>query len=205
MLDQTISDVKTDEARFMELGFVLGQNHTFGFVAGRCSAAQVQLIRRLREQKLYKQCCEKWDDFCPRYLNMCRAEADRAIRLLDEFGPSYFELSQITRVSPAVFRAIAPAVSNGVLHHKGEVIALTSENSRKVAAAVAEMRSALPKAKEVPPETDMTKRIQTAADRCAETLSELEKILRENDRGIVRVQIRAELHRLNDQILRMAA
>jgi hypothetical protein len=51
----------------------------------------------------------------------------------------------------------------------------------------------------------MQTRIQTAADRCAETLSELEKILRENDFGVVRVQIRAELHRLNDQILRMAA
>ena len=33
------------------------------------------------------------------------------IRLLEEFGPSYFELAQITRISAAVFRAMAPAVS----------------------------------------------------------------------------------------------
>ena len=189
----------------MELGFVLGQNHTFGFVAGRCSAAQVQVIRRLREEKLYKQCCEKWDDFCPRYLNMCRAEADRMIRLLEEFGPSYFELAQITRISAAVFRAMAPAVSNGVLHHNGEAIALIPENSRKVAAAVAQMRDALPKAKEVAPEPDVLKRIQTAAQRCADYLSELEKISRDIEPGVMRVHLRSELHRLNDQIIRIAA
>jgi len=196
---------KTVDAGVLELGVALGQSHTFGLVAGRCSAAQAHGIRRLREEKLFKQCCERWEDFCPNYLNMSRAEADRIVRLLDEFGPSYFELSQLIRISAETFRAIAPAVSDGVLHHKGEAIPINAENARKVAAAVVEIRSALPKAKEVPPEPDMLKRVQTAAQRCAESLSELEKILRENDLGVVRVQLRAELHRLNDQILRMAA
>jgi hypothetical protein len=205
MNDKTVSNFGAEDAKLVELGITLGQNQTFGMLAGRCSAAQAQVIRRLREEKLYKRCCDKWDDFCSRYLSMCRSEADRVIRLLDEFGPAYFEVSQITRISSGVFRAIAPSISDGVLHHNGEAIALIAENSQKVAAAVAEMRGALPKAKEVPPEPDTTKRIQTAAQRCAESLSELEKISRENDLGVVRVQIRAELHRLNDQIVRMAA
>ena len=34
----------------------------------------------------------------------------------------------------------------------------------------------------------MLKRVQTAAQRCAESLSELEKISQENDLGVVRVQ-----------------
>lgn len=205
MNHETVSNLKVEDAQLLELGITLGQNQTFALIAGRCSAAQAQLIRRLREEKVYKRSCEKWDDFCPRYLNMCRSEADRLIRLLDEFGPAYFEVSQFTRISPTVYRAIAPAVSNGVLHHNGEAIALIPENSQKVAAAVAEIRSVLPKAKELPPEPDVLKRVQTAAERCAESLTELDKISRESDGGIVRVQIRVELHRLNDQILKMAA
>jgi hypothetical protein len=39
------------------------------------------------------------------------SEADRTIRLLEEFGPAYFKLSQFARISPVVFRAIAPAGS----------------------------------------------------------------------------------------------
>jgi hypothetical protein len=80
---------------------------------------------------------------------------------------------------------------------KGELLAIPCERVDLAASKiylVAEMRSALPKAKEVPPEPDITSRIQTAAQRCAESLSELEKISRKNDLGIVRVQIRAELH-----------
>jgi hypothetical protein len=189
----------------MELGFTLGQNHTFGVLAGRCSAAQAHGIRRLREEKQYKRCCEKWDDFCPKYLKMSRGEADRIIRLLDEFGPVYFELAQVTRISAGTFRAIAPAVSGGVLHHNGESIELTAENSQKVAAAVAEMRRALPKSKDVAEEPDMLRRIRISADRCAESLAELDRISRDKSLGIMRVHVKNELTRLRDQMLRVAA
>ena len=75
----TLPESKSGQTLLLELGFALGQSHTFGLVAGRCSAAQAYGIRRLREEKLFKQCCEKWDDFCPMYLNISRAEADRII------------------------------------------------------------------------------------------------------------------------------
>jgi hypothetical protein len=39
----------------------------------------------VREEKLFKQCCERWEDFCSSYLNLSRAEADRIVRLLDEY------------------------------------------------------------------------------------------------------------------------
>ena len=44
---------KVDE--LLDLGTVLGQNQTFGFLAGRCSATQTESIRRLRNEKLYEQ------------------------------------------------------------------------------------------------------------------------------------------------------
>jgi hypothetical protein len=61
----------------------------------------------LRENKLYKRVSPDWREFCDGYLNINRGQADHIIRLLDEFGPGYFELAQLTRISPETYRAIA--------------------------------------------------------------------------------------------------
>jgi hypothetical protein len=115
-----------EDAAFVELSvIIMGQNHAFGLIAGRCSAAQ---RAGLRHEKQYKRCTEKWDDFRLKYLKMSRVEADRTIKLLEEFGPAYFELSQLTRVFPDTYRAIAPHIENGVLHHNGEAIELNVQN-----------------------------------------------------------------------------
>jgi hypothetical protein len=207
MNKQTLPESNSGHNLLLELGFALGQSHTFGLVAGRCSAAQAYGIRRLREEKLFKECCERWEDFCPNYLNMSRAEADRIIKHLTEFGPAYFEVSQIARISPETFRAIAPAVSDGVLHHNGEAIPLNAENSRKVAAAVAEMRSAIPKkpaASSEPPQ-DLQQRIHGLADRCVAILAELTRSSSDDYPGITRNWLYHELTRLRDEILRVAA
>jgi hypothetical protein len=42
------SELPADDAELLDLGSVLGQNLTFGLVAGRCSAAQAASLRRLR-------------------------------------------------------------------------------------------------------------------------------------------------------------
>jgi hypothetical protein len=206
MKNLILPEKKAGDAGLLELGFALGQSHTFGLVAGRCSAAHAQTIRRVREEKLFKQCCERWEDFCPDYLNLSRAEADRIIRLLDEFGPSYFELSQVIRISAEAFRAIAPAVSDGVLHHKGEAIPINGENARKVVAAVAEIRSARPKKPAEPNHTatDLNQRMVDLAERCAVMVAKLDRPWVE-DLVLTRISLRDELMSLRDQILRVAA
>jgi hypothetical protein len=145
MTENPNTEVAAGEAALLDLGVALGQTHAFGLIAGRCSAAQADAIRRLRDQRLYKRVSETWDDFCRSYLRISKPEADRTIRLLEEFGPVYFDVSQLTRISPETYRAIAPAIQDGKLHFNGEEIPLSPEHSRKVAAAVAEMRSAIPK------------------------------------------------------------
>jgi hypothetical protein len=207
MMNQEISsDLKAEDSLLLQLGFNLGQNHTLGMLAGRCSAAQAQILRSLREEKLYRRCCRTWDDFCAKYVKMSRSEADRIIKLLEEFGPAYFELSQVIRISPVVYRAIAPAVSDGVLHHNGEAIALTAENSEKVAAVVAEMRSALPKKSAEPnhPALDLKQRIDGLAERCVAMVAKLDRTCVE-DLGLTCTYLRNELMSLRDQILRVAA
>jgi hypothetical protein len=124
----------------LELGVNLGQHHAFGLIAGRCSSAQAQTLKRLREDKLYVQCDPIWREFCPKYLGMSSSQADRIISCLDEFGPQFFQLSQLTRISAETYRAIAPAIRDGAIQANGEPIELAPENARQVAAAVAELR-----------------------------------------------------------------
>ena len=145
MNEEPISELASGDAALLDLGAILGQNLAFSLVAGRCSAAAAEGLRRLREEKLYKRCTGKWDDFCPKYLKISRVEADRTIKLWEEFGPAYFELSQLTRVSPQTFRAIAPSIQDGALRYNGETIELNAENTRKVAAAIAALRRSMPK------------------------------------------------------------
>src|SRR5579871_1416697 len=125
-----------------ELGMMLGRNQAFGMIAGRCSAAQAACLREIRESKLYKQWCPDWDQFCRQYLNMARRHVEQIINLLNEFGPNYFELSQLTRVSPETYRAIQPALQDKTLHFEGEAIALIPENAARVSNAVAQLRKA---------------------------------------------------------------
>jgi hypothetical protein len=63
------------------------------------------------------------------------------IRLFEEFGPSYFEVSQLTRISAETYRLIASSVHDKSIHIDGQSpIALIPENTAQVTAAVAELR-----------------------------------------------------------------
>ena len=160
----------------LDLGMVLGQNQAFGFLAGRCSAAQAETIRRLRNEKLYKRVTEHWKEFCPQYLKMSGTQADSIIRLWEEFGAGYFEIAQLTRVSAETYRALAPAVDNGVLNLNGEQIELTIENSRKVAAAVSKVRRAIPSKKDA--DLTVVERIEHLDQLCTAILDEFAGIKR---------------------------
>jgi hypothetical protein len=216
MNEESLGGLPAESAALLEVGVALGQNHAFGLIAGRCSAAQAEGLCRLREEKLYKRCTEKWDDFCPRFLKISRAEADRTIKLWEEFGAAYFELSQLTRVSPETFRAIAPAIQDGALHYQGEAIELNPENSRRVAAVVAELRSTLPKRsaesrslmREVQGlchEMDVTVRIEKLNECCTALVAEFEKISSDEAFGPARMLFETALTRVRTELGRVAA
>src|SRR5581483_12460968 len=103
----------------LTLGRLLGRREAFNMVAARCSAADAAMLREIREKKLYLNHSKDWDDFCASHLHMTKDSANRVIRYLEEFGPTYFEVAQMTRISPATYRAIAPAIQEQALHHKG--------------------------------------------------------------------------------------
>ena len=216
MDEESVGELPAESAELLEVGVVLGQNHAFGLIAGRCSAAQAEGLRRLREEKLYKRCTEKWEDFCPRFLKISRSEADKTIRVWEEFGASYFELTQLTRVSPEIYRLIAPSIQDGALHYQGEAIELNAENSHRVAAVVAELRSALPKR---PPESrklerkisglcheaDVTARIEKLSDCCTAVVAEFDKMSRDESLGPARELFLTALTRVRAALERVAA
>jgi hypothetical protein len=193
------------DSALLELGVALGQNQAFAVLAGRCSAAQAMGLKRLREEKLYKRCTEHWDEFCETYVKISRAQVDRMIQWLDEFGPGFFEVSGLTRISPETYRAIAPAVKDGVLHFHGEPIELTAENSRKVAAAIAELRRALP-AKEAapPPPPEMHKRLAELEKRSSAFLKEFQEISRLERHGENWLQFASILSHVHSALARIA-
>lgn len=146
-MKKSISKKLVESAGSLELGKIIGQQSAFSLIAGRCSAAEAAAIRRIRRERLYEASGLNWNEFCSRHFGMSRTQADRVIGQLEEFGPEYFELTQLTRIAPEAYRAIAPAVKDGHIHWRNEAIALLPENSEKVAEAVADLReSARPEA-----------------------------------------------------------
>jgi hypothetical protein len=143
-MENPFPEIPAEDAGLLTLGVALGENVAFGLVSGRTAAAQASCLQRLREEKLFQALEPTWEQFCPKYLKMSRAEADRTIRLYQEFGSGYFEMAQLTRISAETYRAVAPAVKDGALHVDGEAIELNPQNSHKVAAAVAQLRRAIP-------------------------------------------------------------
>jgi len=144
------------------LGEILGGRHAFSHIAGRCSAADAEALRMIRDQKMYKVKCDSWEEFCPRYLRMSKTNANRVIRLLEEFGSGYFEVAQLTRMTPEEYRQLAPDVRNHALNYNGEAIALIPQNAEKIETLVNQVRKAARRAakpaQEEPPKRQLSRR-----------------------------------------------
>jgi len=139
-----------------DVGTWVGRKQAFALVAGRCSAADAEILFEIREKKLFRTIEQTWEDFCVKRLGMTRSYLDRVIRQFKELGPNYGKLSCFTRIKPAEYRLIAGAVTDDGLAYGGEVIALESENAPKLAAAVEALR------RDSVPETDPADPVEQA-------------------------------------------
>jgi hypothetical protein len=124
----------------LELGELLGRHQAFTAVAGRCSALQVACLRKIRDERGYRATGLDWRQFCSQRLGMTRTYADRLIQNLNEFGPGYFDLSQVVRISPETFRRIGGAVSDAGIEIEGEIVPIRPENSQRISEAVEALR-----------------------------------------------------------------
>jgi hypothetical protein len=177
-MEETVTELspvaESPEVESLELGILLGQNQAFALVAGRCTAAQAALLARLRDEKKYQKYSARWRDFCPKYLNISASQADYLIGMWKKYGAGFFELRQLIRISSKTYETLEPLIQEGALHFNGEAIDIDPENSQKVAAAVAELRRAMPpKPPAEPPSTDP---LDDLSRRCEAILSEFDEI-----------------------------
>ena len=184
----------------LEFGKMMGRHQTLSLVAGKCTAADAECLKKTRDQKLYLGFAKNWDECCTKHIGMSRANAERVIGLLEEFGPAYFEVAQLTRVSPETFRQLAPSIHDGTLHHHGQAIALIPENAARVASVVGEHRKAAPPRAA---DTGLGTRLDALEQRCNRLLQEFEELSGawrdSGDRmmlGSVLARTRSELARL---------
>ena len=198
-MENLFPEIPAESAGLLTLGVALGENVAFGVVSGRTAAAQAACLQRVRDEKLFQALEPSWEQFCPKYLRISRAEADRTIRLWEEFGSGYFEMAQLTRISAEAYRAIAPAVKDGVLHVDGEAIELNAENSRKVAAAVSRLRRA------IPGRTVLRNPIEDLRRRSIALVQEFEEIARKERDGENWPHLTAVLRLLRSELTRIAA
>jgi hypothetical protein len=127
-----------DEA--FDVGTWVGRRQAFALVAGRCSAADAEILFEIREKKLFRTIEHTWEEFCVKRLGMTRGYVDRVIRQYNDLGPNFSKLACFTRIKPAEYRLIAGAVTEEGLAYGGEVIALEPENAPKLAEAVEALR-----------------------------------------------------------------
>lgn len=168
------------DAGDFQLGTLLGRRQAFGLIAARCSAADVACLRDIRNQKAYQKMAKDWPEFCAQHLGMSPTHANRIIRYLEDFGPEYFELAQLTGITVAAYRAIAPAVKDQALHYDGQTIALLPENAEKLAEAVEKLRRlAPPEPAALPPE----ERIARVERRLAQLTGEISALSRTEPSG----------------------
>lgn len=119
----------------------MGRRQAFGAIAGKTAAADVECLRRIRDEKLYRAKAEDWGSYCQKYIGVSQSYANRLIRQLEEFGPNYFHLSQLARISADAYRQIAGSVDDDGIRFGGEKIAIIPENSQKLIEAVNALRA----------------------------------------------------------------
>ncbi|HUI54629.1 MAG TPA: hypothetical protein VLY04_06635 [Bryobacteraceae bacterium] len=136
-----MNEVTTQE--WFDTGTWVGRQQAFAVIASKCSAAQAVAIKQLRESRAHEKLGLTWDEFCPKHLGIMRECADRYIRQLEEFGASYFNLSQIARISPDSYRQIADKVQADSIEIEGENIPLTLGNAARIRAGVKRLRAQL--------------------------------------------------------------
>jgi hypothetical protein len=123
-----------------DLGTWVGRRQAFALVTGRCSAADAEILFEIRDKKLFRSMENTWEDFCCKRLGMARSYADRLIRQFQQLGPNFCKLNSFTRIRPADYRLIAPALTDDGLSYDGEVIPLEPGNAPKLVQAVEALR-----------------------------------------------------------------
>jgi hypothetical protein len=130
----------------IDLGVWIGRGQAFGVVASGCTAAQAECLRQINESETYKQTGLNWDEFCPEYVGLTRPRVDALIHNLEEFGKTFFDLSNIVRISPEAYRRVASKIKGESIQIGTELVPIVPENAARIRRAVQQARAEASKA-----------------------------------------------------------
>ena len=122
-------------------GAWIGRQQAFALMGSKCSAAQAQCLRDIRQSRAYETLGITWDEFCPRYAAISRSKADDLIRRLDEFGQDYFRICEVARISPEAYRQIADLVHGETVELEGQAVPLIPENAPRIRLGIRNLRA----------------------------------------------------------------
>lgn len=129
----------------LDTGTWVGRQQAFALIANKCSAAQALSLKQMKDTRCHEHLGITWDDFCDRYVGLCRRQADRIISQYKEFGETYFKLSNLTRISAEDYRELAPSVTGACIEIDGDQVPIVPENAARIRAFVrAQKRAAQP-------------------------------------------------------------
>lgn len=128
-----------NDALLADLRHICGQRRALTAVSGRCSASTAALLRNIRNNRLFRPLVSSWEEFCACRIHVSRRHADRIIALLDEFGPAYFELAELTGVTADQYRQIHPVIQQHRDCVTPDGLSLIPERVEEIAEAVDRM------------------------------------------------------------------
>lgn len=139
-----------ENVQLMDLGTRIGRGQTFGLIASQSMAAAAKVLKGLRDSGDFKATGLAWDKFCPECVGLSRVRVDAIIDSYEQYGDTYFHLSEIVKVSTETYRAISPKIDDDTIEIDGEKVAIVTENAARIRAAVHKMRGELERVKQRP-------------------------------------------------------
>src|SRR3954463_12885720 len=104
--------MKEEHDSVLNLGKRLGRHQAFDLVAKRCSAADAETIKAIRDSGEYKELGLNWAQFCEQELGISKAFADRQIQNRELYGAAYFRISEVMQISGETFKMIEGSVKD---------------------------------------------------------------------------------------------
>ena len=126
-----------------DLTLFAGRDQALTLIAGTCSAAQAQYLKEVRESGAAAQAGLTWDDYCDAYVGRSRAQVNRLIRQLEQFGPAYFHFCQIAPLSARTFHRLklATHISGNRFEVYGKSFEISPTNGRAIRDAIKALRA----------------------------------------------------------------
>jgi hypothetical protein len=159
--------------KMLEAAVWIGRQQAFATIASKCSSGQAQALKQLHDDRAHEHYGLTWEQFCQTHAGISRALADRIIARIEEFGETYFRLSQVTRISDATYRELAPHIEDDIIEIDGEKIPLNPDNTPRLRAAIHRYREQVQKTRDDARKHDAS--ITNLLDRTNALVDELDK------------------------------